>query len=277
VPNRHPDALAAEHRHHSGQTDYNSAMADPIIFDDLQAELDRLEDILDDLTPDDWDRPSAAAGWTISDVVLHLAQTEEGVVRSIARAAGRETGTGGLERRGAESVDDAMERAVSAERAPGPEVFERWKTAHRAALDALRHADPRQPVPWAAAPLKPATLATTRIAEHWAHALDITEPLQIPFPDTDRLRHIAWLGHTTLPYAFGLAGQEPHVVFVELTAPDGESTWSFGPPAEDSTITGTAGAFCRVGAHRLAPADSGLLTTGPWGAAALAVLRNYAG
>jgi hypothetical protein len=101
--------------------------------------------------------------------------------------------------------------------------------------------------------------------------------LRIPFPDTDRLRHIAWLGHTTLPYAFGLAGQEPRVVFVELTAPDGESTWSFGPPAADSTITGTAGAFCRVGAHRLAPAASGLLTTGPWGAAALTVLRNYAG
>ena len=59
------------------------------------------------------------------------------------------------------------------------------------------------------APLKPATLATTRLAEHWAHALDIVEPLGIPFPDTDRLRHIAWLGHGTLPYAFGLPASRP--------------------------------------------------------------------
>jgi hypothetical protein len=36
--------------------------------------------------------------------------------------------------------------------------------------------------------LKPATLATTRLAEHWAHGLDITRPLGIAFPDTARLR-----------------------------------------------------------------------------------------
>jgi uncharacterized protein (TIGR03084 family) len=248
-----------------------------VIFDDLEAEDDRLEAILSALTPAQWATESAAPGWSVSDTMLHLAQTDEGVVHSIARAAGREIGTGGLDRRGAESVDDAMERAVNAERAPGPEVFERWRQARRDALEALRQADPRQPVPWAAAPLRPATLATTRIAEHWAHALDIVEPLDIPFPDTDRLRHIAWLGHGTLPYAFRLVGQEPRVVFVELTAPDGESIWAFGPPDADSTIAGTAGAFCRVGAQRLAPAESGLMTTGPWGAAALAVLRNYAG
>jgi hypothetical protein len=40
-------------------------------------------------------------------------------------------------------------------------------------------------------PLKPATLATTRLTEHWAHALDITGPLGIELPDTGRLRHVA--------------------------------------------------------------------------------------
>ena len=32
-------------------------------------------------------------------------------------------------------------------------------------------------------PVKPATLATTRLAEHWAHGLDITVPLGIKFPE----------------------------------------------------------------------------------------------
>ena len=36
-----------------------------------------------------------------------------------------------------------------------------------------------------AGPVKPATLATTRLAEHWAHGLDITGPLGIDFPDTE--------------------------------------------------------------------------------------------
>jgi uncharacterized protein (TIGR03084 family) len=131
-------------------------------------------------------------------------------------------------------------------------------------------------VPWAAAPLRPQVLATTRLAEHWAHGLDITAPLDLPFPDTDRLRHIAWLGHRTLPYAFGVAGLEPHDVFCELTAPDGTSTWRYGPEDAESTVRGPAGDFCRIGARRLKPGGSRLATAGPHAAEALRVLRNYA-
>jgi hypothetical protein len=90
------------------------------------------------------------------------------------------------------------------------------------------------------------------------------------------LRHVAWLGYGSLPYAFNFAGEEPRAVFCELTAPDG-TTWRYGDPSTPSTIRGDAGAFCRVGAQRLAPGDSGLVTSGPYGDAALRVLRNYAG
>ena len=128
---------------------------------------------------------------------------------------------------------------------------------------------------WAQAPLKPATLATTRLAEHWAHGLDITGPLGIAFPDTARLRHVAWLGHATLPYAFALADQAFGDVYCELIAPDG-STWRFGDPAALSSIRGAAGEFCRVGARRLHPEDTTLVAEGPVGSTALGLLRNYA-
>jgi hypothetical protein len=72
-----------------------------------------------------------------------------------------------------------------------------------------------------------------------------------------------------------LIGEGPHSVFCELTAPDG-AVWRYGPPAADSTISGPAGEFCRVGAQRLAPDESTLVTTGPYGATALSILRNYA-
>jgi uncharacterized protein (TIGR03084 family) len=240
------------------------------IFDDLVAEQDRIETILTDLDDDAWLSPSGAAGWTIADVVLHLAQTEEAVVATATGVDAPGTWKEG------ESVDVQAERMVQEQRAAPAVVFDRWRDARRAAVAALRVADPDRRLAWAAAPLKPGTLATTRLAEHWAHALDITEPLAIPFPDTERLRHIAWLGHATLPYAFALAGQQPHDVFCELVAPDG-SSWRYGREDADSTITGPAGAFCRVGAQRLAPDESGLVTSGPHGAAALRVLRNYAG
>jgi uncharacterized protein (TIGR03084 family) len=124
--------------------------------------------------------------------------------------------------------------------------------------------------------MKPASLATTRLAECWTHGLDITGPLGIGFPDTDRLRNVAWLAHRTLPYAMTVTGVEPFSLFVELTAPDGTTTWRFGPEDADSSITGPAGAFCRVAAQRLAPGDSGLVARGPHGPTALRIVRTYA-
>ncbi|SNY37004.1 maleylpyruvate isomerase family mycothiol-dependent enzyme [Paractinoplanes atraurantiacus] len=238
----------------------------PDVIDDLEAEQDQLETVLGELTPAEWLTPSAAAGWTVTDVVLHLAQTEEAVSAPSGAPDWRRFGA---------TVDEAMDAMVRAEGAGPPAVFERWRAARRASVRTLRAADPEKRIPWVAAALKPRTLATTRLAEHWAHALDITDPLAVDYPDTARLRHIAWLGHSTLPYAFRLAGLPAAEVRCALTAPDG-ATWQFGAPGAASVITGPAAAFCRVGARRLTPSDSGLRTEGPHAGTALRLLRNYA-
>jgi uncharacterized protein (TIGR03084 family) len=240
------------------------------IFEDLEAEEDRIEEMLAGLSTGQWLAESGAPGWSVADTVLHLAQSEEAVVSTATQAGGP------IWRQYAERLDDAMDLMVRAQRGTPEETFQRWRTARRAALAALRAADPRVSLPWAAAALKPRTLATTRLAEHWAHALDVTVPLGIEYPDTDRLRHIAWLGHSTLPYAFAFAGEPAGPVRCELTAPDGD-VWRYGPAGAESVVSGAAGAFCRVGARRLAPEASGLVATGPFGPAALRVLRNYAG
>jgi uncharacterized protein (TIGR03084 family) len=240
------------------------------IFDDLEAEQDRLEEILTGLNGAQWAAPSAADGWSVTDVVLHLAQTEEAVVASVGGAALRPASESRT------TVDQLADDMVRAQRAKPAVVFERWREARRAAVRALRAAEPGQPLPWVEAPMKPATLATTRLAEHWAHGLDITGPLDIAFPDTDRLRHIAWLAHRTLPYAFALAGEGTPDVRCDLTAPDGVTPWAFGPDTAGSAISGPAGDFCRVAAQRLAPGRSGLKATGPHGARALRLLRTYA-
>lgn len=239
------------------------------VFDDLEAEQDQLEALLGKLTPADWASLSAAAGWSMADVLLHLAQTEEAVATALGEGAA-------VDWRGyGSNVDGAMAAMVEAERGEPTAVFPRWQAARRVSVRALRAADPQQPVPWVAAALKPRTLATTRLAEHWAHALDIAIPLGLDYPDTMRLRHVAWLGFSTLPYAFRIAGEQPPAVFCDLVAPDG-SPWQFGDPSAESVITGPAAAFCRVGAQRLAPEESGLQTRGPHGETVLRLLRNYA-
>jgi uncharacterized protein (TIGR03084 family) len=241
------------------------------IIDDLVAEEGRIESILSQLDDGGWATPSLCAGWSICDVMLHLALTEETAAATVRQPVTERTRA--TEPRG---VDDAVGRAVDAERAGPDAVFERWRRACDSFVEGLRQADPDSLVEWVAGTMKPATLATTRLAEHWAHGLDIAIPLGAHFPDTNRLRHVAWLGHRSLPYAFTLAGQGPQPVYCELLPPDGGPIWTFGPPDAPSSIRGEGGAFCRVGAQRLAPAESGLTTAGPYGDAALGVLRNYA-
>jgi len=240
------------------------------VVDDFVAEGLRLQGILGLLTEAQWQTESSAVGWSVADVVLHLAQSDEGVVASAGGGDPREGVTV------AGTVDDWAARMVDAERGVPAQVFTRWRQARDAAVEALRAADPQAPLRWVTGPVKPATLATTRLAEYWAHGLDITEPLGIDFPDTARLRSIAWLAHRTLPYAFSRAGEAPAAVRCSLTAPDEVTTWTFGPDDADSEISGPAGDFCRVAAQRLDPAESGLRAAGPHGATALRVVRTYA-
>jgi uncharacterized protein (TIGR03084 family) len=244
------------------------------VFGDLAAEHDAFAAMLGRIGDADWAKPSAALGWSNSDVVLHLAQTEELVSATIK---GTTSGLRGIDPAGeTRSMDEAVDRAVAVERGqPGHAVFARWQSARRESLAALRGCPPDRKLAWAAAPLSPATLATTRLAEHWAHALDIADGIGLSYPDTPRLRHVAWLAMRTLPYAFAVGGMPAVAVRAELAAPDG-TTWRFGAAEAAGVITGPAGAFCRVAARRLAPADSGLTAAGTGAAEALQVLRTYA-
>jgi len=76
------------------------------IIDDLVAEQDRLEGILAGLPAQAWHEASGADGWTVRDVVLHLAQTEEAVAATISSPSVSTFDRGGG------TLDEAMDRLV---------------------------------------------------------------------------------------------------------------------------------------------------------------------
>jgi uncharacterized protein (TIGR03084 family) len=246
------------------------------ILVDLAAQHEELDDLLAGLEEDDWARPSACAGWSVADVVVHLTQSDDGAVASVE---GR-LPEGGLrmERQGPTDVDAWAEQMVVAERGTPPaEVLGRWRTTTAALRAALDRCDPSARVPWVTGVLSARTLATTRLAECWIHTGDVGAAVGRVRSTTPRLRHIARLAWRTLPYAFAQAGHELHgPVAFELRGPEGER-WDLVPPEEARTVVrGDALDLCLVAARRVDPAATRLRGTGPDAAAVLELVRTYA-
>jgi uncharacterized protein (TIGR03084 family) len=247
----------------------------------LAEQVDELDGLVAGLDEDGFALPSGCPGWSISDVLLHLAQTNEMAAASAERrfteeaaAFGTLVGTAPT---GA-TVDDLAGRAVAAGRGlPGKEVYDRWKASSAAQAAALGACEAGTRLPWVAGDLAAITLATTRLAETWIHSGDVAAGLSRELMPAARLRPIARLAWRTLPYAFSRAGQTMSgPVALRLTAPDG-TTWEFEPdePAA-TTVSGPAIDFCLVAARRIAPSGTALTATGPDGADVLDLVRTFA-
>lgn len=226
---------------------------------------------------DELERPSRCPGWTVADVLLHLAQTDEMAVASVE---------GRFESLGAElagdlppteTVDDLAGAMVDAQRTTPTAARDRWLAAAAAQLAAFEVCDPSARVSWVAGDMAARTLASTRLAECWIHTGDVAVAFgELPAP-TDRLRHIARLAWRTVPYALAGGGVAPAgPVAFDLTAPDG-SRWAFGMDDEPRTVvTGAAAELCAVAGQRADAADTDLVATGPDAEAVLRLVRTFA-
>lgn len=240
-----------------------------------QVELTRL---VIDLGEADWVRPSRCDGWSVADVVLHLAQTNELAIGSatgyFAEVLDRLTAGAGPAR----SIDDGADLMVRRERGPaGDIVCERWQRSADGLRAALGACDPHVRVTWVAGELSALTLATTRLAETWIHTGDVAAALGTIVVPSDRLRPIARLAWRTLPYTFAREGKElgGPVAFL-LEGPGGEA-WHFIPESEaTTTITGPASDLCLVAARRAQPEDTALVGRGPDAESVLTLVRTYA-
>lgn len=238
-----------------------------------------LAGMLDGLDERDWQRPSRCDGWTVADVVLHLAQTNE---MAIGSATGRFAKTlseltDGLGRAG--SIDDGADQMVARDRGqPGDTVRARWQASSARLREVLAATDPHARVTWVAGELSARTLATTRLAETWIHTGDVAFGFGIEREPADRLWHIARLAWRTLPYAFGREGRTmTGPVAFSLVGPRGDA-WSFGgdDDAPLTTITGPAVDLVMVASRRVDPHDTALQGAGPDADAVLELVRTWA-
>jgi uncharacterized protein (TIGR03084 family) len=245
------------------------------LLTDLKAEGDQLWATVSALDDAGWATPTPAEGWTIATQVAHLLWTDETATVAatdkeawdaiVLEAIGDPTG-----------YVDTYAHEVA--RLAPAELLARWAAARTALTETLRGFPEGQKMPWFGPPMSPASMATARFMETWAHALDVYDALGLHPEPTDRIRNVAHLGIRTRDFAFGVHELEPPAeeFRIELTAPSG-ALWIWGPDHAAQKVAGSAYEFCLLVTQRIHRDDTDLKAEGADAEKWLTIAQAFAG
>jgi len=223
---------------------------------DLRAEQADLRHILEGA---DLGSPTPAEGWDVRDCVSHLAGTDVEATLSLTdpEAFVAKLPQIATDIEGFLLGQLADRRALSADA-----FFAQWQQGFDRMLEAFEEVDPLAKVPWYGPPMSPASFATARLMEYWAHGQDVVDGLGVTRLPTARLRHICHLGYRTRGFAYANRDLAPPAadVRLDLTAPDG-TTWRYGDADAPDRVTGSAHDFALLVTQRRHRDDVSLQAT----------------
>ncbi|MFD5828882.1 TIGR03084 family metal-binding protein [Lentzea sp. NPDC060358] len=234
---------------------------------ELLADLDAESRELDDLVAGaDWTLPTPAQGWTIAHQIGHLLWTDRATVLAITDPEAFQAQP---------LAGDIVDR-TAAEAAVLPDLLEQWRSSRASVQEHLAAASGK--ILWFGPPMSPASMATARIMETWAHGQDVADALGVVRTPTARLKHVCHLGVRTIGFAFllnGLAVPDAPVR-VELTAPGGE-LWTWGPEDAEDRVSGPALDFAWLVTQRRNRKELAIEATGPVAQEWVPIAQAFAG
>ncbi len=235
---------------------------------ELLADLDAESRELDDLVAgaEDWSVPTPAEGWTVAHQIGHLMWTDKAAILAITNP----------EAFMAQPLTPDVVDRTAAEAAALPNLLELWRDSRKALHEHLENASGK--IVWFGPPMSPASMATARIMETWAHGQDVADALGVERVPTARIRHVCHIGVRTMGFAFllnGLAVPEAEVR-VELTGPGGES-WTWGPQDAENRVCGPALDFAFLVTQRRNRKVLAIEATGPVAQEWVPIAQAFAG
>ena len=242
------------------------------ILSDLRAEHDDLRALVDQV---ELDLATPAEGWDVRETVCHLAAFDQEGTKA---ATTPQLFIAGLDEVFANPdgfMDVLQGRFRDLTRSL---LLEEWRGGFEAMVQAFSDLEPGTKVPWYGPPMSPASFATARLMEYWAHGQDVADAAGAERLPTARLRHICHLGVRTRGFSYAVRGREAPAadVFVELAAPTG-GTWAFGEPSAENRVTGSAEDFCLLVTQRRHRSDTGLVAVGAAADEWLDIAQCFAG
>jgi len=250
------------------------------LLGDLAMEGLELREIVAGLGEAGWRTPTPAEGWDIATQIAHLAWTDEAAVAAATTLVTGETQAWDeIVAQAQEDPDGFIDRsAVALATMPSTDLLQVWDEGRADLAEALRTVPEGEKLPWFGPPMSPASMATARFMETWAHGLDVREALGLDYTPGDRIRHVCHLGVRTRDFAYHNRQEQPPAepFRVELTAPSGE-VWTWGPEDAAQRVTGPAYDFARLVTQRVHRADTTLETAGDDAEHWLTIAQAFAG
>jgi uncharacterized protein (TIGR03083 family) len=163
-------------------------------FDLLDAEAERLDRHFASLRGDDWRQPSRCAGWTVRDVLAHLAGGEE--YNHACLDDDLESLFARLDKEGITGITEFNQRTVRTRQdRPVADVLSEWRTASSATRRRMRALGRDAPLPTMAGAYPAGLQAFHYASEYATHADDVNAP---DATDPARVRWRARVGRFAL-------------------------------------------------------------------------------
>lgn len=251
-------------------------VSDPAaVLDDLRSESEELDELVGELSPEQWASPTPAAGWSVAHQIAHLAWTDRAALIAVTDPEGFAAEVETALTAPDSFVDDGAHEGAAL---PPAELLARWRAGRDRLQQALREAPAGSRFPWYGPSMSAASMATARLMETWAHGQDIADALGVTRRPTVRLAQVARIGVRTRDFAFGVHGlTAPAEPFrVELTGPDGE-LWTYGPEDAAQKVAGPALDFCLLVTQRAHRGDLSLRAQGEDADRWLDIAQAFAG
>jgi uncharacterized protein (TIGR03084 family) len=242
---------------------------------DFYDETKALYSLIEDLSDDDFGRPTQFKGWTINMVLRHLhvwnnaaglSLTDSDAFSTFLKSMASGIGRGTLS-----SVEESYLAGLS-----GEVLRDAWIADAGTLAEQFAKADPLARLPWVGPEMSARSSITARLMESWAHGQAVYDLLGVERKDSDRIGNIVRLGVNTYSWTFlnrreELPGSMPKLA---LAAPSG-ALWTYGEG--DGQISGSATEFCQVITQTRNIADTTLLVEGDVARRWMAIAQCFAG
>jgi uncharacterized protein (TIGR03084 family) len=148
---------------------------------DLKEEGTDLKTVLDELSSDDWAKPTPFKNWTVNKVVQHLHGSDKMAVLALKDA----------DAFAAAKSDPKVVGSMMNPTEEGATLLATWWAYFTEMCELLAESDPKRRVPWFGPDMGVMMFTTARQMETWSHGQDIFDMSGRTRVNTNRLKNIA--------------------------------------------------------------------------------------